>query len=159
MKACPSCGEMVPEAATRCKECFHDFTEQPHPRSGGPLALLVAVAGMAIVGALTLGYIVSKPLEERILVDESTHSVVWTRLFRGGIETETLKWDEIIRLEYVITQGGDFEIVALTTDGERKVIMFSADRPLSGEAERYARIMEKPLETVDNTRGFHKLAQ
>ena len=79
-KDCPSCGAEVPASATRCKECFHDFTEDG--RRGfsflGPLIALGALAGMALIGALVLLVIFMQPVEHHTLVDESTRSIVWT---------------------------------------------------------------------------------
>ena len=41
MKTCPSCGADVPESATRCKSCFHDFAADavPTSRKVGPILL------------------------------------------------------------------------------------------------------------------------
>lgn len=156
-KDCPSCGADVPSSATRCKECFHDFSEQPRGMSWtGPLMLLGSVAAMAVVGTITLGVIVSQPVEERILVDEDTRSVVWTRKFRTGLETDRLMFEDVIKLEYVIKSNGTFEVRAVTVDGDRKII-HEDRRPLKSEATRYAQLMDKPLEEVDNTSGFHKM--
>ncbi len=158
-KECPSCGVDVPASASRCKECFHDFTEEPPRRSwAGPLMLLASLAGMAVVGALTLLFIVSAPVEERILVDEDTQSVVWTRKFRTGVETDRLKFADIVKLEYVIKSSGGFEVAALTVDGGRRVIQEDR-RPLRSEAAQYSELMQKPLEEVDKTRGFHKMGE
>lgn len=156
MKECPSCSADVPESATRCKECFHDFTEQPRARSGGPIFLLGALAAMAIVGSLTLWFVISRPVEEHILVDDSTQSIVWTRQYRGRVETDRLMWDDVAKLEYVLKASGAFEIVAVTSTGERKIIQEDV-HPLKTEASHYAQVMEKPLAEVDNTRGFHKM--
>ena len=111
-KECPSCGTIVPESAARCKECFHDFTEdEPQSRSSsGILMVLGAFAAMAVVGSGVLWYITSTPTEERILVDQDTRSVVWTRKYRSGIETDRLRFDDVIRLEYVLKATGHYEI-------------------------------------------------
>ena len=45
-KTCPSCGADVPEAAPRCKHCFHDFTEVPQRSSSGLMGLLVELNRM-----------------------------------------------------------------------------------------------------------------
>lgn len=154
MKECPSCGTMVPASATRCKECFHDFTAVPVVRTnGGPILLLVAAAAMAIIGAGMLWYVTGKPLEERILVDEETHSVIWTRKYRSGIETERLAWSDVAKLEYAILASGRFEIAAIGRKGERYIIQ-EAGSSLKSEANHYAQMMEKPLDIVDSTRGF-----
>ncbi len=155
-KICPSCGSEAPESATRCKQCFHDFSEPPAQRAkrAGPLAVLASVAAMAVVGALILMFVVSRPVEERVLVDQDTRSVVWTRKFRNTVETDRLMFDEIAKLEYVRTSDGGFEIAAVATDGSRHIIQQDAEQDLRGEATQYARLMKKPLAEVDNTTRF-----
>ena len=158
-KECPSCGTDVPVSATRCKTCFHDFTEDEEiKRSGmsGPLALLGAFAAMAVVGALTFWMISSQPLDQRIFVDGDTQSVVWTTKYRTGVETERLAFNDVVKLEYVMRANGGFAVQAVTVQGDRKVI-HEDERPLRTEATRYAKLMDKDLEEVDNTRGFHKM--
>jgi len=148
-KECPSCGAEVPAAATRCKECFHDFTAEP-PKGRGllvALAVLASVAAMAVVGSVVLFVVFMQPVEERILVDEDTQSVVWTTKYRTGIETDRLMFTDIVKLEHH-GRGDVFQVVAVTTDGERKVI-HEDHRPLDTEARYYARLMNKPLEEPD----------
>lgn len=156
MKECPSCGTMVPTSASRCKECFHDFDQAPARSAGGPIFLLGSVAMMAVVAAGVFYYITATPIEEKILVDEETESVVWTRKYRGSIETERLNWRDVAKLEYVIRSSGGYEIAAVGLDGGRHIIQ-EAPNPLKTEADHYAQMMEKPLDIVDNTRGFHKM--
>ena len=155
VKICPSCGSECPESATRCKQCFHDFTVEIDTRSKrvGPLAVLASFAAMAIVGSLILYFVVSRPVEERVLVDQDTQSVVWTRKFRNTIETERLRFDQIAKLEYVRTSTGTFEIVAVDLEGERHVIQ-EDEKDLRGEAGHYAKLMGKPFAEVDNTTSF-----
>jgi hypothetical protein len=155
VKICPSCGSEVPESATRCKTCFHDFTMEVDTRAKrvGPLAVLASFAAMAIIGTLILFFVVSRTVEERVLVDEATQSVVWTRKARNSIETERLRFDEIAKLEYVRTATGTFEIVAIDLDGARHVIQVD-EKDLRGEAGRYAKLMGKPLAEVDNSTSF-----
>ena len=157
-KTCPSCGEEVPAAANRCKECFHDFTEDAPAKTSGPIILLATLAAMAVVAALTFFVVSQRPLDQRILVDEETESVVWTTTYRTGPVTERLRWDEIVKIEHVTTSGGAHEIIALTNTGDRKVIERSEGNPLRANAEHYAQVMEKPLDLIDNTRGFHKMS-
>ncbi|MCO4744376.1 MAG: hypothetical protein KC912_06280 [Proteobacteria bacterium] len=154
-KTCPSCQAEVPLAAARCKECFHDFNEIA-PKKAGPLVLLGALAAMAVIGATTFYVISLRPLDERILVDEQTQSVVWTTTYRSGPQTVRLKWTDIIKLEHVTSSSGTHEIVAVSIEGERHVIEESEQGSLRGNAEHYARMMDKPLDLIDNTRGFHK---
>jgi len=158
-KECPSCGTMVPESATRCKNCFHDFDEEEVKQSfnwAGPLALLGAFAAMAVIGTGTLYFIVSQPLEEKILVDENQSAVIWTRQYRSGPQTQRLRFSDIDKLEYVVRSNGGFEIAAISKEGERHII-HEGRSPLKTEAAHYAEVMEKPLEEIDNTGGFHKM--
>lgn len=157
MKECPSCGILVPESASRCKDCFHDFTEAPPKRGfmGGILLLLGTIAAMAVVGAGTLWWVASAPMEEKILVDGESQSVVWTRKYRNSIETDRLSFSEISKIQYVIKSRGGFEVVAVTHAGDRKVISENPS-PIKSTAAQYAQLMNKPLEEVDNTRGFGK---
>lgn len=156
MKECPSCGTMVPVSASRCKDCFHDFAEAPPRRSvAGPLIMLASFAAMAVVGALTFWWIASSPIEEKILVDGESQSVVWTRKYRSGVETDRLAFTDIARIEYVTKASGGFEVVAVTHTGDRKLISEDV-RPIKSTADQYAQLMEKPLEEVDLTRGFHQ---
>jgi len=154
-KICPSCSVEVPAQAARCKECFHDFTEVKG-RNGSPMMLLAAMAAMSVVGAFTFWWVSSRPIEERILVDQETQSIIWTRKYNDGVKTERLRFERIAKLEYQIDGSGDFTILAVTLDGERKTVMESDGTPIRSTAEQYAQLMEKPLEVVDNTRGFHK---
>lgn len=154
-KTCPSCDAEVPAAAGRCKECFHDFNEI-QAKSGGPLVLLGALAAMLSIGAIAFYFIASKPLDQRILVDGETQSVVWTTTYRNGVETTRLEWKDVIKLEHVTSSAGTHQIVAVTTDGDRRTIEVSDEGSLRGTAEHYAKLMDKPLDLVDNTRGFHK---
>lgn len=154
-KTCPSCSADVPVQAVRCKECFHDFTEVKK-KNGSPLMLLAALAAMSVVGAATFWFVSSRPIEERILVDQETQSIIWTRKFNDGVKTERLTFDRIAKLEYVVDGAGDYTIIAVTLDGERMTVMKSDGTAIRSTAEQYAALMEKPLEVVDNTRGFHK---
>ena len=43
-----------------------------------------AMALMAILATVTLWYVTRNPIDERILVDEQTRSVVWTRVYQGN---------------------------------------------------------------------------
>lgn len=154
-KTCPSCDAEVPLAATRCKECFHDFTETP-PKKAGPLVLLGAIAAMMVIGAVTFYVIGLRPLDQRILVDQETESIVWTTTYRSGVETDRVYWKDVIKLEHVTSSAGTHEIVAVTVDGDRRTVEVSDEGSLRGTAEVYAQLMDKPLDLIDNTRGFHK---
>lgn len=155
-KTCPSCGAEVPVVATRCKSCFHDF-DAPPTTSGSPMALLIALAASIVVAGVAFWYLSQRPTDQKILVDQETRTVQWLTQYQGErLDVDRVTFDEIDRLEYVVTYGGDYEIAAFTRDGERKIIEAHPDRPLELQAERYARIMDKPLDKRDETTGFMK---
>lgn len=156
-KDCPSCGAIVPSAADRCKDCFYDFTETPK-RNNGPLLLLGALAAVAVLGALLFWQVSSMPTAKNILVDAETRSVVFTTKYADRVETDRLPWDQIASLEYV-NNGSSFEVVAVTLSGDRWTIMESENRPIAGDAEHYAQMMDKPLTKKDTTKGFHKMRE
>ena len=154
-KTCPSCGADVPAAAARCKHCFHDFTEVPVKKSNPLIGLLIFVLVLLAIGAGTFGYIYHFQQVERVVVDEETHSVVFTRKSASGMETERVSFDSIVKVEHVV--GGEesmFEVVAVAADGKRYIIQESPNTPLRGRAEQVASVMDKPLEEIKNIRGF-----
>jgi hypothetical protein len=154
MKDCPSCGAEVPQSAKRCKHCFHDFDEAPKGTNwAGPIALLVSFAAMIVVALLVLFWIVSQPQEQKILVDQGSQSIIWTATYVDGPRTNRLPFSEIARVEYVSHASGGYEIAAVTTSGERKVIQESST-PINGEAKKYAELIGQELTEIDNTRGF-----
>ncbi len=149
MTSCPSCGALVPEAATRCKDCFADLTATKKKSNTTLVALLGMFALMAIIGAGVLYYGATLPLEERILVDEDTRSIIWTTKYRSGIETKRLSWDQVQRLESGTGSAGGFEVVAIDLSGNRHTVM-RGEVPLAGEASSYASLMNKPFTDLDN---------
>lgn len=153
-KTCPECGADVPASAARCKECFHDFQE-PAPSRLGPLVLLAAFAAMSLVGALVFWVISMRPLEHRVLVDEGTQAVIFTTQYRSGPVTERLDWSDIVALEYTVV-AGEQQIIAITIDGDRRIIQRAEGKPLRPEAERFSRVMDKPIRVVDPTARFLK---
>lgn len=155
-KDCPSCGAQVPATATRCKECFHDFTASGQSSFSflGPLIVLGTLAAMAAVGAIVLLFIFLQPIETHTLVDESTRSIVWTTKYRTGVSTDRLMFDQVVKLEHT-GSGGTFQVVAITTNGERKVVL-EGEQPLDGEGRGYARLMDKPFEDVDPAAAMNR---
>lgn len=150
-KDCPSCGAEVPTVATRCKECFHDF-EQKTVKQGGLMPLLGTLAAMAVVGAATFWYVTGHPTDKKILVDQETQSIIWTAAFQDGtIKTDRVRFEDVTKLEYVKSRGGGFEIVAITTAGDRKVVQSSPEQNIEAIAQQYAQTMKKPLDIVDKT--------
>ncbi len=142
MKTCPSCSEDVPVGASRCKACFHDFDATQRSRTAGPLLLLAVAAGMAVIGAGTFYYLSSMPTDTRILVDQDSRTIQWIRQFSDGkLQTDRVAFDDVVKLEYVITSAGDFQILAVTDSGDRKIVQEDANRPLATVAEKYASLM------------------
>lgn len=148
-KSCSACGAVVPDAARRCKECFHDFREVKKRKMGIPTGPLAAVAFMAVTAAGVLSWVTSFPTDERILVDAQTRTVQWIRQYQDGrLETERLAFDAVGKVEYVAGGAGEFQIVAITSTGDRKIIESGSSGELAFRAESYARMMQKPLEIV-----------
>ncbi len=145
-KTCPACGAEVPESASRCKTCFHDFTVTvPLMKRIGPVFLLASLAGMSLVAVIALVVVLQQPLEQRIFVDEATRQIVTITKYRtGDPQTERVMWDDIEKIAY-IERMGEFEVAAITKDGESHTIE-RAEQPLSGAANRYAELLDKPLE-------------
>lgn len=156
-KTCPTCGAEVPAAAARCKDCFHDFNAVK-PRNWGPIVLLGSIASMTVIGAITLVIIAMQPVDQRILVDEETQSIIVTTKYRTGPTTERIRFDQVGKIEHVQETDGAFNVVAVTLDGERRVLAHSGEESLIGDARKYANIMKKPLEEVDKT-GVEKTAK
>jgi hypothetical protein len=152
---CPSCGELVPSVATRCKHCFHDFTEEPTKQKSGLLGLLGLIAAMVAVGTGVMWYIHTQMAAERIVVDEETQSIIITRTSASKTESTVVKFDDVAKVEYVL--GGEdsmYEVVAVTHSGVRHIIQASQDTPLDGKAEYVANAMDKPFARVSNLRTF-----
>ncbi len=155
-KECPECAAEVPLSATRCKECFHDFQNKSRSGLAGPLILLGTVAGMTVIGAVVLYFALQLPIEKRVVVDEESRSITYITQYRDSTVADRLAWTDISRLEYNTSSRGTHEIVAISTRGDRWVIESSDAKPIRSQAEHYAALMDKPLEYIDNTRGFHK---
>ncbi len=158
-KECPSCATEVPDSAQRCKVCFHDFTEIPPPKSS-PLVLLGAIAIVVVMAIAALGYVLMLPVGPPMIhVDPEHESIVYVTTYRSGREVEELSWAQIGKLEHVITRNGEFQVLAVDLDGKRWTVKESATTPIRGDAEAFAELMNKPLEFVDNTTGFHQAAK
>jgi hypothetical protein len=98
------------------------------------------------------------PVEQKILMDQETESVIWTTKYRGDkVTTERLNWSDIGKFEYQITARGLHRIEAVTLTGDRHLIEEGIS-PLKTMADRYAALAKKPLEVIDSTHGFHKMA-
>ncbi len=155
-KSCPSCGSEVPAAASRCKHCFHDFSEAP-AKSGnaGLLGFLVMLLVMVGIGYGVFFFVNSRAATENIVIDEESASIVFTKTFTDHIETERITFDEIAKVEYRIGgQDATFVVRVVTLDGRERNLKLSDDKQLSGYAEHVAHLMEKPMVEKKLQRGF-----
>jgi hypothetical protein len=154
-KTCPSCAEVVPAEATRCKHCFHDFGEAEGKKGLRMAGLLAFVLSLLVVGAAALSYVYYFNEATNVVVDEETRSIVITRKSASATRTERIAFDTIQKVEHVMG-GGDaaFEVVAVLLDGRRYVLKASNDQPILGDAEHFAAVMEKPIEEVGHVPGM-----
>ena len=155
-KTCPSCGADVPTVAARCKHCFYDFSAEgaAAKKSGGFVGLLGFVFLLLLGGVGVSAWLYNGQQAEKVIIDQESKSIVFTRTSAGGTETERLPFERIGKIQHTIGEGDKlYEVVALGTDGQRWVIKESDEDNLSGDAGRIARIMGKPMEEIDNTPG------
>lgn len=156
-KDCPSCGAEVPSVAYRCKECFQDFRKEKKANNG-PIVFLGMLAVMSIIGAITLGLIVSFPTSENILVDEESKSIIFTRQYTvGSPQTERLPFSNVSTMEHVIESNGSYSVVAILNDGSR-LSLATAKRSQKSATQKYAGMMSKPWRESDQTASFMKNA-
>ena len=157
-KECPSCGTEVPEIAPRCKVCFHDFAEKPPASGNGLLLLLAAFTAMAVIAAAITGYVAMQPTGMLAHVDHDSRSIVFVTQYRNGEETETIAWSDVGRVEHITTSQGEFLVNAKLLDGSTRLLA-QGEVPLGAEAERFAEVMDKPVEYMDETQAFQTAAQ
>ncbi len=139
-KTCPSCMEDVPVDASRCKHCFHDFTEEPVVKKNGLLGLMTLLAAMGIIGAATFWFTSTHQFQQApTRLDVETQQIIITTVTKDGPHVTRVSYGEVARIEYVL-KGEDFmhEVVAVTRTGERHLIEASKTKPLAGTAETYA---------------------
>ncbi|MCK6502353.1 zinc ribbon domain-containing protein [Myxococcota bacterium] len=153
-KTCPSCGADVPTAANVCKHCFHDFNEVVQKKTNPLVIMLGFLVAMAVVGAALFAHLYYNNAAERIVVDAETQSIVISRTTASGTTTDRIPFSDVQKIEHVM--GGDkamFEVVAITSDGER-VIIQTSDKPLLGHAEHIAAVVDKPWEDIRTIKTF-----
>ena len=153
-KTCPSCGTDVPSVASTCKNCFHDFNAVVEKKTNPLIIMLGFLVAMAVVGAAAFAHLYYYNAQENIVVDAETQSIVVTRVTASKTTSERIPFSDVVKVENVM--GGDtamFEVVAVTTSGER-VLVHQSDKPIGGHAENYAKIMDKPLEEVRTIKTF-----
>ena len=70
--------EIVPVEASRCKHCFHDFSEVPKKKGNPMVALLAFILLLCVVGGGIVGLCLAGFLAEAghgvVLVDDGRHS-------------------------------------------------------------------------------------
>ncbi|MFK7927386.1 MAG: hypothetical protein AB8H79_04310 [Myxococcota bacterium] len=150
-KTCPSCGTDVPSVAKRCRECFHDFSEPIKKGVGnGPLIFLGFLAVMSVVGAATLFTITQFKLNQYTQVNQDSQFIVTVSEYVTGVSTERVPFSDVSAVQHVVGGKGSYELRVLKGDGSSMLIKTSP-KSLKGEAEQYARIMDKPFTEVDNS--------
>jgi hypothetical protein len=156
-KICPTCGEEAPIVATRCKYCFHEFSDK-RKRSSGLIALVVSLAIMAVVGAGVMYFVAfHQSVKQNVVVDEETQSIVWTTVRAGGTDSDRVAFDRIDHVDFTV--GGSsamWEVAVILDGGERRLLNASNEENLAGYAVQVARIIGKPLEENRKVRGFSK---
>ena len=155
-KTCPSCGEVVPAAATRCKHCFYEFHAAPKKKGAGILLILGTIAAMVCVGAGVMYYVLNvQAVKQNVVVDQETTSIVWTRTYADKTETDRLPFADVREIELVI--GGKkstWEVNVITNEGKRIMLHQSSDTNLKGYADHLSNVMDKPLVEVRNLKNF-----
>lgn len=154
-KNCPSCGEEVPAQAPRCKHCFHDFSVSDKKSSGGLVGLLAMFAVMAAIGAGVFWYAGERQAQEYIVIDEETHSIVFTTQYADRKETDRLNFDQVTQVELVKGgSAGTWEVAVQVVDGSRRTIKVSNDTDLSSYALKVSSLVGKPLINNDSAAGL-----
>lgn len=155
-KSCPSCGTDVPSAAKRCRECFHDFTSAPKKGVGnGPLIFLGFLAVMAVIGAATLGTITQLRLDQNIQVNQDSQYIITTTQYVSGITTDRVPFADVAAVQHVVVGNGTFELRVIKND-QSSMLISKTKKSAKGQAEQYAKIMDKPFTEIDNSTGFFK---
>ncbi len=155
-KTCPSCGAEVPTAAARCKHCFFDFSAEgaEAKRSNAIVGLLGFILVLLLIGLGTSYYLLDYQQAEKVIVDEETKSIVYTRTSASGTKTERVNFDRISKVQHVI--GGDdamYTVIAQATDGKEYLLKLSTSESLAGDAAHMAALMDKPYEEVNHVPG------
>ncbi len=155
-KTCPSCGAEVPSAAARCKHCFFDFSGEgaEAKRGNAIVGLLGFIFVLLLIGLGTSYYLLGYQKAEKVIVDEETKSIVYTRTSATGTETERVRFDRVAKVQHVI--GGDdamYTVIALASDGKEYLLKLSTSKSLAGDAAHMAALMDKPFEEINHVPG------
>lgn len=155
-KTCPSCGADVPIVASRCKHCFFDFTADAAEtkKSSAIVGLLGFIFVLLLIGAVTAGSLADSQRAEKVIIDQETKSIVYTRTSATGTETERVNFEQVQKVKHIV--GGKdalYEVIAVGTNGKEYRLKLSPDKNLSGDGEHIAKIMGKPFEEISTIPG------
>ncbi len=161
MKTCPNCSEEVPAAAVNCRFCMHDFTTDAPPAKGGALKYLAGLAILALLAAGTMYYVKNVNLvRPNVLVNQESAQIVLTKTFQDHIETTTVDFEDVEKLQVVMGSGRfTYEVAVIDRSGTRHVIN-EGDSPLRSYAEHVANVIGKKrdrpveLEEIKKLKGF-----
>lgn len=155
-KTCPSCGADVPTAAARCKHCFFDFSAEhaEAKKSSAVVGLLGFIFVLTLIGLGTATFLLEYQKAEKVIVDEETKSIVYTRTSASGTKTERVTFDKVAKVQHVI--GGDdamYTVIAVGQDGKDYLLKLSTSESLAGDAAHMAALMDKPYEEINHVPG------
>lgn len=155
-KTCPSCGADVPVVASRCKHCFFDFTADTaeSKKSNAIVGLLGFIFVLLLIGAGTAYSLAGSQKAEKVIIDQETKSIIYTRTSATGTETERVNFDQIEKVKHII--GGEdamYEVIAVGRDGKDYRLKLSPDQNLNGDGAHLAKIMNKPFEEISTIPG------
>ena len=155
-KSCPSCGADVPVVASRCKHCFFDFTADAaeSKKSNAIVSLLGFIFVLLLIGAGTAYSLAGSQKAEKVVIDQETRSIIYTRTSASGTETERVNFDQIEKVKHII--GGEdamYEVIAVGTNGKDYLLKLSPDENLNGDGAHLAKVMGKPFEEISTIPG------
>lgn len=155
-KTCPSCGAEVPTAAARCKHCFFDFSAEGSEakRGNAIVGLLAFILVLLLIGLGTSRLLLDFQKAEKVIVDEETKSIVYTRTSATGTETERVNFSKVAKVQHVVGgEGAMYTVIAVGTDGKNYLLKLSSSESLAGDAAHMAALMDKPYEEINTIPG------
>jgi hypothetical protein len=115
------------------------------------------LAVMALIAAGVFWLKGQRPGAESVMVDAETSSITFVTKYKDRTETDRVSFSEVANVEYAIGGSSQYEIAVVTLSGERWVLESSESKPLNGQAEHYAAVIDKPLVEKNEVRGFGDL--
>jgi hypothetical protein len=142
---------------------MHDFSTATASKGGGGGALkyLAALAVLALLAAGTMYYVKTVNLvRPNVLVNEDSAQIVLTKTFQDHIETTTVDFEDIEKLQLVMGAGRfTWEVAVVDRSGTRHIINES-DSPLGSYVETVSKIIGKKrdrpveIEEIKKLKGF-----